>query len=261
MLNRLLLAAAVIPAIILSANAQQVIEPAPNGVVTLDASRTGMTRIAFEDDRAASVQKIAEGDPEGDFSATKDMATGDLYVVIGENALGNLSFFVTTEGGQTYQVMMGVRDVPTLQVEIAAPQNNDPSLERGENVLAANLSMGSTASIGPVETPVVDLSSVLIQAMYSGARVTGFETRRYRRLDWLEGPLSAQGFSQRGVIEWAGNGATGYAVTVRNEATAPTRINYGRLAVFNVVAATGDQDPVARRQTAQIFLVVKGGQP
>ena len=39
MLNRLLLAAAVIPAIILSANAQQVIEPAPNGVVTLDASR------------------------------------------------------------------------------------------------------------------------------------------------------------------------------------------------------------------------------
>ena len=102
---------------------------------------------------------------------------------------------------------------------------------------------------------------VLIRAMYSGARVTGFETRRYRRLDWLEGPLSAQGFSQRGVIEWAGNGATGYAVTVRNEATAPTRINYGRLAVFNVVAATGDQDPVARRQTAQIFLVVKGGQP
>ena len=48
MLNRLLLAAAVIPAIILSANAQQVIEPAPNGVVTFDASRTGMTRIACE---------------------------------------------------------------------------------------------------------------------------------------------------------------------------------------------------------------------
>ena len=96
--------------------------------------------------------------------------------------------------------------------------------------------------------------------MYSGARNEGFETRRYRKLDRLVGPLAAQGFSQRGVIEWTGNGASGYAITVRNENTEPRNINFGRLAVFNVIAATGDQDKIARRKTGQIFLIVKGAE-
>jgi len=216
-----------------------------------------MTRIAFEEDRATSVQKISPDDPQGDFVAEKDPASGDLYVVIGENALPHLSFFVSTENGATYQVMMRVRDVPTLQVMVAAPPKDLSS--RSEPSLAQTIASGSPNQAPETETPVVDLSSVLIRAMYSGARIEGFQTKRYRKLDWLEGPVSAQGFSQRGVIEWAGNGATGYAITLRNETTKPTRINIGRLAVFNVVAATGDQDLIPRRGNAQIFLVVKGG--
>lgn len=236
--------------------AQVTLEPSPNGTITMEASRSGMTRIAFDDDRAVSIQKIAAGDPEGDFSATKDDASGDLYIVIGEEARSNLSFFVSTEAGQTYQILMRVRDVPTLQVAIAAP---DIDQDGDETRLVA--SGGSSGEAGPAvarDTQVADLASLLIRAMYSGARVDGFETRRYRKLDWLDGPLSAQGFSQRGVIEWTGNGASGYAVTVRNETTAPQQINYGRLAVFNVLAATGDQEKIARRKTGQIFLVVKG---
>ena len=258
--TRFMLCLAAAPAILFAAEAQQVVAPDPNGLIMLEASRAGMTRISFEDDRAASIQKIAEGDPEGDFTASKDEATGDLYIVIGEQALPHLSFFITTEAGRTYQVMMGVRDVPTRQVEIAAPETERPK-RSDPDLIAANMANGVPAAPARVETPVADLSSVLIRAMYSGARIEGFETRRYRRLDWLDGPLSAQGFSQRSVIEWSGNGATGYAITLRNETTEARRINYGRLAVFNVVAVTGDQDPVERRKTAQIFLVVKGGRP
>jgi hypothetical protein len=237
--------------------AQVTLEPNANSVISMEASKTGMTRIAFNEDRATSVQKIAEGHPEGDFSATKDPATGDLYIVIGEEAQPNLSFFVSTDAGHTYQVMMRVRDVPTLQVSIAAPEVSE---EEPDEYLAATMNSSYEAQ-GPVQdTQIADLASVLIRAMYSGARIDGFETRRFRKLDWLVGPLAAQGFSQRGVIEWSGNGASGYAITVRNESTEPRRLNFGRLAVFNVVAATGDQEEVARRKTAQVFLIVKGAE-
>lgn len=242
-------------ATLLPAAGQVILEPGANSVISMEASRSGMTRIAFDNDRASSVQKIAEGHPEGDFSATKDPATGDLYIVIGEEAQQHLSFFVSTDAGHTYQVMMRVRDVPTLQVAIAAPSAPD-ELSAPEKLAASTL--GATPLTQGRDTQVADLASVLIKAMYSGARIDGFETRRFRKLDWLTGPLAAQGFSQRGVIEWTGNGASGYAITVRNENSEPRAINFGRLAVFNVVAATGDQDAIARRGTGQIFLIVKG---
>lgn len=248
---------AAIAAVGVQAAAQVTLEPNANSVISLEASKTGMTRIAFKDDRANSVQKIAEGHPEGDFSATKDPATGDLYIVIGEEAHPNLSFFVSTDAGHTYQVMMRVRDVPTLQVSIAAPEalEDEPA-----EYLAAAINASEKTNGPGRDTQVADLASVLIKAMYSGARIDGFETRRFRKLDWLAQPLAAQGFSQRGVIEWSGNGASGYAITVRNESKEPRQINFGRLAVFNVVAATGDQDDVARRKTAQVFLIVKGAE-
>ena len=246
---------AAIAVVDVQAAAQVTLEPNANSVISLEASKTGMTRIAFKDDRATSVQKIAEGHPEGDFSATKDPATGDLYIVIGEEAQPNLSFFVSTDSGYTYQVMMRVRDVPTLQVSIAAPVA--PEEQTAEYLTTAMKTTNEGAGPGQ-DTQVADLASILIKAMYSGARVDGFETRRFRKLEWLVGPLAAQGFSQRGVIEWSGNGASGYAITVRNESKEPRQINFGRLAVFNVVAATGDQDAVARRKTAQVFLIVKG---
>jgi hypothetical protein len=248
---------AAISAAPLQALAQVTLEPNANSVISLEASKTGMTRIAFNDDRANSVQKIAEGHPEGDFSATKDPATGDLYIVIGEEAQQNLSFFVSTDAGRTYQVMMRVRDVPTLQVSIAAPE---ASKEEVEEYLAATNNGRDQVERPGRDTQVSDLASVLIKAMYSGARIDGFKTRRFRKLDWLVGPLAAQGFSQRGVIEWSGNGASGYAITVRNERAEPQKVNFGRLAVFNVVAATGDQEEIARRKTAQVFLIVKGAE-
>jgi len=241
----------------MSASAQVTLEPNANSIITLEASKTGMTRIAFNKDRASSVQKIAEGHPEGDFSATKDPATGDLYIVIGEQAQQNLAFFVSTDAGKTYQVMMRVRDVPTLQVAIAAPEISEEAHESKQ--LAVSIEGANTQGLPSQDTQVSDLASVLIKAMYSGARIEGFETRRFRKIDWLTGPLAAQGFSQRGVIEWTGNGASGYAVTVRNETTEAKQINLGRLAVFNVVAVTGEQDEIARRKTGQIFLIVKGG--
>ncbi|MEL7097065.1 MAG: type-F conjugative transfer system secretin TraK [Pseudomonadota bacterium] len=255
MRTKLLSLLAVSAAIHMTAASQITLEPGANSVISMEASRSGMTRIAFDNDRASSVQKIAEGHPEGDFSATKDPATGDLYIVIGEEAQQNLSFFVSTEAGHTYQVMMRVRDVPTLQVAIAAPSAPD-ELSAPEKLAASTL--GATPLTQGRDTQVADLASVLIKAMYSGARIDGFETRRFRKLDWLTGPLAAQGFSQRGVIEWTGNGASGYAITVRNENSEPRAINFGRLAVFNVVAATGDQDAIARRKAGQIFLIVKG---
>lgn len=241
----------------LTALSQVMLEPGANGVIALEASKTGMTRIAFNEDRASSVQKIAEGHPEGDFSATKDPATGDLYIVIGEEAQQHLSFFVSTEAGHTYQVMMRVSDVPTLQVEVSAP--DIASDEPDHRVIATSGSQSQALHAPGQDEQVAELASILIKAMYSGARIDGFETRRFRKIDWLTGPLAAQGFSQRGVIEWSGNGATGYAITVRNENTDSRQINFGRLAVFNVIAATGDQDAIARRKTGQIFLIVKGG--
>ena len=255
MRNKTLYLLAAVCALSFEAAAQVTLEPNANNVISLEASKSGMTRIAFNDDRANSVQKIAEGHPEGDFSATKDPATGDLYIVIGEEAQQNLSFFVSTDAGQTYQVMMRVRDVPTLQVSISAPDTNDAGTA---DHLTAALSAPSAVAEPIQDTQVADLASVLIKAMYSGARIDGFETRRFRKLDWLVGPLAAQGFSQRGVIEWSGNGASGYAITVRNERSEPAQINFGRLAVFDVVAATGDQHEIARRKTAQVFLIVKG---
>ena len=72
MQNKLLLLLAASVATLMTAAGQVTLEPGANGVIAMEASRSGMTRIAFDKDRAVSVQKIAEGHPEGDFSAFGD---------------------------------------------------------------------------------------------------------------------------------------------------------------------------------------------
>ena len=260
MIRPLLLCAAAAGALAFSASADSVqtaapklqnetVSPSNDRVISLEASKRGMTRISFENDRAASVMKIGDGDPEGDFTATLDDATGDLYLVMGERAAPNLSFFVSTETGRTFQLLLRVADVPTRQVRISAPAEPDTAPEETELAAPAE----------PPRDPVVDVAAVLVRAMHSGARVDGFETKRFARLAWLEAALEAQGFRQTGVVAWEGNGATGYAVTIRNTTTEARPVDYRRLAVFNVVAASGVQDEIARRGTGRIFLVVKGG--
>ncbi|WP_440590427.1 TraK domain-containing protein [Parvularcula maris] len=92
-------------ALISSAHAEQIVEAADGGTVSGYASETGVTRLSFLGDAAASVQMAAGGEGAG-FSIAHEPTTGDLYISLDgtrrSSRPGAASFFVTTRSGATY---------------------------------------------------------------------------------------------------------------------------------------------------------------
>ena len=83
-----------------------------------------VNRISIENDRIVSLAAVPRG-----FSIDHDDVTGDLFLVPDlTTATGHpINLFITSEGGQTYQLILSPRDIPSEQILLrsSAPLEND----------------------------------------------------------------------------------------------------------------------------------------
>lgn len=92
---------------------------APGGDTSFAISKKEVNRIAIKGDRITSFVKI-----EGSFASENDPKSGDLFITpIDDDTNGNMiSGFITTEQGQTFQVFLALRDMPSTNTELQLKQ-------------------------------------------------------------------------------------------------------------------------------------------
>jgi len=102
-----------VASIIVSASAfAGVHEVRPGDVIKDTISSKEVNRIAFEGDRIKSLFKS-----DGDFTYDNDEQTGEVFIrPERDGSRKPLSFFVTTEQGGTYQLLLTPADVPSASV-------------------------------------------------------------------------------------------------------------------------------------------------
>ena len=181
-----------------SAAAQQIADVADGGIVSGYVSASGVTRISFTGDQAAS-SPMSQGGAGPGFSLVHEPSTGDLYLTLARDPrhgerVGAVSFFVTTKAGFTYQVELSAKNVPSTQIEI---RNQALAAKRAERAAGA----------APLEARVVSLT----RAMWAGALADGYAIKRVAFRERAAGSLR---IAVRALYE--GPDLTGRILSVRN---------------------------------------------
>lgn len=242
-MRALLLTAAAIT-LAASSQAEQLIEARSGGVVTGHVSSSGVTRISFVGDAAASVQ-LAQGGEGPGFSLVHEPTTGDLYLTLARDpgtgeAPGAASFFVTTRAGFTYQVELAARDVPSTQIAI---RNGDLAFKRAE----------APARASNEEARIVALT----RAMWTGALIDGFDIRRPRAREQVAGSVRL-----RPAALYEGEGLTGRVLTLRNPAPGAVTISEDLFLAPGVLAVViKGERTLQQGETAEVLIVDAGGRP
>ncbi|MEL7042493.1 MAG: type-F conjugative transfer system secretin TraK [Pseudomonadota bacterium] len=241
MRTRYLLSSLAVAAIIIPAEAQQLLEASDGEVISGYVSATGVTRLSFIGDAAASVQMGQGGDGPG-FSIVHEPAKGDLYLTLtrdprrGERASA-ASFFVTTREGFTYQVELAAREVPSTQISIRNPEIT---------LRAAQARAAST----PQETRIVSLT----RAMWSGLTVDGYRIERPYQRERAAGSLR---LSVSAVYE--GHDLTGRVLNVRNTTPGAVSVDEAVFMAPGVLSVTlKGSRTLQSGETAQILIVDRG---
>lgn len=242
MRTRALLSSLTFAAIIVApAEAQQILEATDGQVVSGYVSSTGVTRLSFVGDAAASVQMGQGGDGPA-FSIVHEPAKGDLYLTLardprqGERASA-ASFFVTTREGFTYQVELAAREVPSTQISIRNPE------------ITLRASKARAAS-DPQEVRIVTLT----RAMWSSLTVDGYRIERPYQRERVAGSLR---LSVSAVYE--GRDLTGRILSVRNSTPGSVSVDEALFMAPGVLSVTlKGPRTLQSGETAQIFIVDQG---
>ena len=228
-------------AMIAPADAQQLLEASDGQVISGYVSATGVTRLSFVGDAAASIQMGQGGDGPG-FSIVHEPAKGDLYLTLvrdprrGERASA-ASFFVTTREGFTYQVELAAREVPSTQISIRNPE------------IALKAAQAKTAS-DPQEVRIVTLT----RAMWSGLTIDGYGIERPYQRERAAGSLR---MSVSAVYE--GRDLTGRVLTVRNNTPGAVSVDEALFMAPGVLSVTlKGKRTLQSGESAQILIVDQG---
>lgn len=243
MIRTLLISIASTACLSAAAHAQQIVEASDGGVVTGYVSASGITRLRFTSDAAASVQ-MAEGGEGSGFSVQHEPTTGDLYLTLGRlprqgEAVGAASFFVTTRAGYTYQVELAAKATPSTQIEV---RNPDLVRRQTERALA--------------ETSLDDAVVALIRAMWAGALLDGYEIKRLVVRERAAGTLR---LAVRAVYE--GEALQGRVLTVRNPSRGDVTVEENLFLAPGVAAVTIKGPRVLGPGASVPVLIVDRGQP
>lgn len=241
MRTRYLLSSLAVAVITSPAESQQLLEATDGQVVSGYVSASGVTRLSFIGDAAASVQMGQGGEGPG-FSIVHEPAKGDLYLTLardprrGERASA-ASFFVTTREGFTYQVELAARDVPSTQISIRNPEIT---------LRAAQTRAAST----PQETRIVSLT----RAMWSGLTADGYRIERPYQRERAAGSLR---LSVSAIYK--GRDLTGRVLSVRNNTPGAVTVDEALFMAPGVlsVALKGPR-MLQSGETAQILIVDQG---
>jgi conjugal transfer pilus assembly protein TraK len=138
---------------------------------TANISAVDTNRISVLDDRI--VRLFSQ---EGLFSYQHDPERGDLYLQIMDDTAGPLSFFVTTEKGYTYKLVLTPANIPSEQLVLRNPAATGGS---------------QSAAAFEVKGEYQETVAAIIRAMIVGAPLPGYEVRRVSQLVSLHPQLTA----------------------------------------------------------------------
>ncbi len=132
-----------------------------DGVVEAVVSAKDPSRLSVYGDRISLVSRKKEG---SGFSYRADKQSGDLFISIDPPQPGEkpkiVNFFIVTEKGHTYQLMLTPKDIPSEQIILRNPK------------------MGEQAAVAwEKRTPYVDTMTRLIGAMIRDETPRGFTVK------------------------------------------------------------------------------------
>lgn len=221
--------------------ADQTIMASDSSQVDCQASAKDLTRISLVEDEFASVSKISTGNPTDDFSVVNEPVRGDIYLSVPEGyGRPALSFFGTSKRGYVYKFVCRIAGDQAAQVFIS-----NPAIAKEQNGEGAPKS----AAQGPQDAAVE-----LVQAMYAGSIVDGYEMRQRTLKPVYVGPLKVQM-----IAEYRGSDLAGKVLRIENTGGAAVDLTERTVAPASALAVSIAEPRLAAGKVTTAYLVSQIG--
>lgn len=219
----------------------QTLMAADGAQVSCSASARDLTRISLVQDEFASVSKINTGNPADDFSVVNEPVRGDIYLSVPEGyGRAALSFFATSKRGYVYKFICRVGGDQAVQVFIS-----NPAIAKSEMAEAAPQKASATKEDQAVE---------LVQAMYGGKVVDGYEMRQRSLRPVYVGDLKVQM-----IAEYRGDDITGRVLRIENKGTQEATLTEATVAPASSLAVSIAEPKLAPGKVTTAYLVSRNG--
>lgn len=220
--------------------ADQTVMASDSSQVDCTASARDLTRISLVEDEFASVSKIATGNPTDDFSVVNEPVRGDIYLSVPDGfARPALSFFATSKRGYVYKFVCRIDGDQAVQVFISNPAianeraaEEKPAASRGRQ----------------------DAAIELVQAMYTGAIVDGYEMRQRSLTPVNVGPLKVQL-----VAEYRGADLLGKVLRIENKSDQAIELTESMVAPASALAVSVAEKTLPPGKATTAYLVSQTG--
>jgi conjugal transfer pilus assembly protein TraK len=210
--------------------------------VQCNASARDLTRISLVEDEFASVSKINTGNPADDFSVVNEPVRGDIYLSVPEGfARPALSFFATSKRGYVYKFICNIAGDQAVQVFIS-----NPAIARAE--------LAEAGLKGPAQASGEEKAIELVQAMYGGRIVDGYEMRQRSMRPVYVGDLKVQM-----IAEYRGDDLTGRVLRIENKGAQEKTLTEASVAPASSLAVSIAEPKLAPGKVTTAYLVSRTG--
>ena len=239
--SRLIGSTLIVAAAVLSASpawADETLMAADNGEIACTVAAKGLTRISLKDDRFASISKLTVGSETEDFTVVNEPTRGDIYISIPDGySKPTVSFFGTTGKGFTYKFACRTGAGDAQQVFV---HNRD-------------LLAQQPAEVARRSSPQ-DASIALVQAMYSGASLDGYEVRQPLLNAVQVGELKVQM-----ITEYRGLDVSGRVLRIENKGRKDVLLDEKVIAPSNAVAVSVSNPTLKAGEATTAYIVLPAG--
>lgn len=210
-----------------------------NSEVACTISKSGLTRVSLKDDRFASVSKLTTGSETDNFTVVNEPTRGDIYISVPEGfTKDEVSFFGTTAKGFVYKFACRLEGERAHQVFV---ENRDILGEQPAELARA---------LSPEET-----SASLVQSMYQGQAMDGFEIRQPSMNAVMVGPLKVQM-----ITEYRGLNLVGRVLRIENTGKVAVALNEQTIAPSNAIAVSVARHELASDEVTTAYIITPSGQ-
>jgi conjugal transfer pilus assembly protein TraK len=207
--------------------------------VDCTASARDLTRISLVEDEFASVSKISTGNPADDFSVVNEPVRGDIYLSVPDGfARPALSFFATSKRGYVYKFVCRIDGEQAVQIFISNPA----------------IAKERAAEVKPASRGPQDAAIELVQAMYAGAIVDGYEMRQRSLTSVNVGPLKVQL-----VAEYRGTDLSGKVLRIQNKSDQAVELTEAMVAPASALAVSLAERTLPPGKATTAYLVSQTG--
>ncbi len=206
--------------------------PVKGGTASVDVSATQMSRLLVQGEKITSVRSL--DDPNGpQVLIQNDAATGDVFIGFdGDTSGRTFSLFVTTDGGETAQVLLHPGDGPAKTIELV-PETKAAS--RAAPMLRTN---------GYSETVTAFMKLMFNDQVTEGVTYEPASER----------PSEVNHLSVRTLGYYHAAGLRGIVLAITNRDTAPRALPAEQFLVRHVMAAGVSNELLEAGDTARVYI-------